>query len=144
MLAEAARLEIETKLARGMTIEEIVTDPDWLQSVVRRSTAQEAQLPTDEVWFLDRGTPDSIAYYRKFGREPEPEVDAAFKAFKCRKVFLLDLVDYVNDYARPETPEEARALHEGIRAGYTELGHEVVPVPLMPVQERVQFILARL
>ncbi len=127
-----------------MTIEQIVTDPDWLPSVVRRSTAQERALPTDTVWFLDRATPDSVAYYRLGGKELDEQITSAMKEIRYRKVFILDLVDYVTDYARTETPEQARALHEAIKHAYTEQGYEIVPVPVMPVQERVQFILARL
>ncbi len=144
VLAEPARLEIETKLARGMTIEQIVTDADWLPSVVRRSTAQERELPTDTVWFLDRATPDSVAYYRLSGRELDEQILNAMKEIRYRKVFLLDLVDYVTDYARTETPEQARALHKAIHSAYQEQGYEIVPVPVLPVAERVQYILARL
>ncbi len=67
VLAEAARLEIDTKMAAGMAIEQIVSDPDWPYSVVRRSYAQENQMPTNEQWFLDRSTVDSLAYFKKFG-----------------------------------------------------------------------------
>ncbi len=144
VLPEPARLEIEEKLAKGMTIEQIVTDPDWLPSVVRRSTAQERALPKDIPYILDRATPDSVAYYRLGKMELDEQILSAMKEIRYRKVFLLDLVDYVTDYARTETPEQARALHAAIRSAYEEQGYEIVPVPVMPVQERVQFILARL
>ena len=144
VLAEPARLEIETKLARGLTIEQIVTDPDWLPSVVRRSTAQEKQLTEGEVWFLDRATPDSVAYYRLGNTALDDQIQTAMQEIRYRKVFLLDLVDYVTDYARTETPEQARALHSAIRTAYEEQGYEIVTVPIMPVLDRVQYILARL
>lgn len=144
VLAEPARLEIEYKLAQGQTIEHIVTDPDWLPSVVRRSTKQENELPENEVWFLDRATPDSVAYYRLGGIELDEQIVKALRETRYRKVFLLDLVDYVTDYARTETPEQARALHEAIRTAYTEQGYHPISVPVMPVQERVDFILERL
>lgn len=143
VLAEPARLEIETKLAQGLTIEQIVSDPDWLPSVVRRSTAQEKQLPTDTLWFLDRATPDSVAYYRLGGKELDEQILTAMKDIRYRKVFMLDLVDYVTDYARTETPEQARNLHQAIRSAYEEQGYEIISVPVMPVAERVDFILAR-
>ncbi len=144
VLAEPARLEIETKLAQGLTIDQIVTDPDWLPSVVRRSVAQERELPKDVLWFFDRATPDSVAYYRLSGKELDEPILSAMKELRYRKVFMLDLVDYVTDYARTETPEQARALHAAIREGYEEQGYTIIPVPVMPVSERVQFILARL
>ena len=110
VLAEPARLEIEEKLATGMTIEQIVTDPDWLPSVVRRSTLQETAVAKNELWFFDRATPDSVAYYRLGGKELDEQILSAMKEIRYRKVFLLDLVDYVTDYARTETPEQARAV----------------------------------
>ncbi len=144
VLAEAARLEIDTKMAAGMAIEQIVSDPDWPYSVVRRSYAQENQMPTNEQWFLDRSTVDSLAYFKKFGTPVDELLARAVKEIRYRKVFLLDLIDYATDYARPETPEEARMLHEMLKDAYVQEGYEVVPVPVMPVQERVQYILARL
>ncbi len=144
VLAEPARLEIEYKLAQGHTIEQIVTDPDWLPSVVRRSTKQEGELPENELWFLDRATPDSVAYYRLGGKALDEQITKALRETRYRKVFLLDLVDYVTDYARTETPEQARALHEAIRTAYTEQGYHPIAVPVMPVADRVSFILEHL
>ncbi len=144
VLAEPARMEIEAKLALSMTIDQIVTDPDWLPSVVRRSVAQEKALPTDTLWFLDRATPDSVAYYRLDGKALDEQIQTAMKEIRYRKVFVLDLVDYVTDYARTETLEQAQALHEAIKTAYKEHGYDIVPVPVMPVSERVQYILARL
>ncbi len=144
VLPEPARLEIEEKLASGMTIEQIVTDPDWLPSVVRRSTAQERALPSNTTYILDRATPDSVAYYRLGNTPLDENILASLKEIRYRKVFLLDLVDYTTDYARTETPEQARALHQAIREAYAEQGYEIVSVPVMPVSERVQFIIARL
>lgn len=144
VLAEPARQVIDEKLAAGMTIEQIVSDPDWLASVVRRADAQENALPKDELFFLDRAVPDSLAYYRHFGRELEDEIRAAIVEKRYRKVFLLDLIDFRNDEARHEDPEEAAVLHTLIREAYEGLGYEVITVPVLPVAERVDFILARL
>jgi predicted ATPase len=144
VLAEAARLLIDQRLAAGKTIQEIVTDPDWLPSVVRQSYGQEREVSPSETWFFDRATPDSIAYYGMAQRPFDPELTEALRAIRYRKVFLLDLVEYETDHARSETPEQARSLHEEIRAAYAGQGYDVVPVPVMPIQERVQYILARL
>jgi predicted ATPase len=144
VLPEPARLEIELKLAAGRTIQDIVSDPDWLPSVVRRSTAQEKALPHDGVYFLDRATPDSVAYYRVGDKEIDPLLESALTEIRYRKVFLLDLVEYTTDYARPETPEQARVLHEAIRVAYQDQGYEIIDVPVLPPEERVDYILARI
>ena len=144
VLAEPARLIIDEKLAAGMTIDQIVTDPDWLPSVVRRARAQEALLPKDQLYFLDRAVPDSVAYYHHFKRELDAEILSALKVCEYRKVFLLDLIDFRNDEARHEDLEEAAILHQLIRAAYEGKGFEVVNVPVMEVEKRADFILARL
>lgn len=144
VLAEPARIIIDEKLAAGQTIGEIVSDPDWLPSVVRRAHAQESMLPKDEPFFLDRAAPDSIAYYRLHNRPLEAFFQRVLKEVRYRKIFLLDLVDFTNDSGRPETPEEAKQLHQLIREGYESVGYEPIPVPVLPLPERADFILGHL
>lgn len=144
VLAEPARLIIDEKLAAGHTIEEIVSDPDWLPSVVRRAHAQESAVPRDELFFFDRATPDSLAYYRLSHRPVEDFFRTAMNELRYRKIFLLDLVDFVNDEGRPETPEQAMLIHTAIREAYADQGYEIVEVPVMPVAERADYILERL
>lgn len=144
VLAEPARLIIEEKLAAGKKIEEIVTDPEWLISVVRRARTMEMAVPTTETHFFDRAIPDSVAYYNLFKKPMEEELRAAMREVRYRKVFLLDLVDFKNDEARSETPEEAMILHGLIREAYIDQGYEIVEVPVMPVEKRADFILANL
>lgn len=144
VLAEPARLIIDEKFAAGHTIEEIVQDPDWLPSVVRRAVAQEAELPRDELFFLDRAAPDSMAYYRHFGRSVDADLEKGMTPGKYRKIFLLDLIDFRNDDARHEDPEEAEIIHGLIRESYASLGYEVIPVPVLEIEQRVDYILERL
>jgi predicted ATPase len=144
ILAEPARLIIDEKLAAGETIGQIVTDPDWLPSVVRRAYSQEIEVPNNELFFFDRAIPDSLAYYKLADRPIEEFFQNAMDEIRYRKIFLLDLVDFTNDEGRPETPEQAAMLHKLIREGYESQNYEIVQVPVMPVKERTDFILARL
>lgn len=144
VVAEPARLIIEEKLAEGKTIGEIVTDPDWLPSVIRRSLQLHTAAPENETVFFDRGIADSIAYYHLNNRALEPESKTMIDSVRYQKVFLLDLVDFRNDEARSESIEEARALHTLISNAYESLGYEIVRIPVMPVEERVNHILAHL
>ena len=144
VLAEAARLIIDEKLAAGQRIEEIVGDPDWLPSVVRRKKSMEDEVPKNELYFFDRGVPDSIAYYKKAHLELDDEFRAALAETKYKKVFLLDLIDFVNDEARSETPEQAMILHGLIREAYVDQGYDIVEVPVLPVPERADFVLKNL
>ena len=68
----------------------------------------------------------------------------ALDAAKYRKVFFLEMLDYANDEARFETPEEAQRIHSEIRRAYEEFGHIIVDVPVLPIPERAEFVLANL
>jgi predicted ATPase len=144
VVPEPARLIIDEKLAAGETIEQVVTHPDWLISVVRKSLAQYREIPSEETYFFDRSVPDSLAYYKKSGKEVDDEFRAALAEVKYRTVFLLDLVDFVNDEARSETPEQAMLLHGLIREAYVDQGFDIVEVPVLPVPARADFVLRNL
>lgn len=142
VLAEPARLIIDEKLAAGLSIQEIVGDSDWLPSVVRRAYAQESAVPKTEMYFFDRALPDSIAYYALARREHDEHFKKALAEIRYSKVFLLELVDYETDHARSETPEQAKAIHTRIREAYESQGYDVIDVPVLPVTDRADFILA--
>ncbi len=57
---------------------------------------------------------------------------------------MLDLVDFKNDEARNETPEQAMLIHGAIREAYVDQGYDIVEVPVLPVPERADFILKNL
>jgi predicted ATPase len=144
VVPEPARLIIDAKLAAGQTIGQIVTDPGWLPSVVRLARSQAEETPVDQIYFFDRAIPDSLAYYKLGKKEIDDEFRDALAAIRYKKVFLLDLIDFVNDEARSETPEQAMILHGLIREGYVDQGYEIIDVPVLPVPERADFVLARL
>ena len=43
-----------------------------------------------------------------------------------------------------ESPEQAMILHGLIREAYEDLGFEVIQVPVLPVEERADYVLSRL
>jgi len=145
VLPEPARMVIAEELAAGKTIQEITADAASLErAIVTRHIELESNEPKNQTLFLDRGIPDNIAYYRKAELPIDEYFQHAIDSVRYRKIFLLDMIDYSNDAERYESPEEARQLHEGIRQAYEELGYEIVRVPVMPVSERVDFILTNL
>lgn len=144
VVPEPARRIIDERLTAGQTIGEIVTDPEWLISIVRRARTMSSEIPKDEQYFFDRGLPDSLAYYKLKHRDIEEEFRVALNEIRYRKVFLLDLVDFVNDEARSETPEQAMIIHGLIREAYVDEGYEIVEVPVLPVPERAAYILSRI
>ena len=135
---------IEEKLAAGLTLQQIVSDPDWMPSVARRKYAMEKAVPVTQTYFFDRGIPDSVAYYQLVRIPLDDMMRAYMHEVRYRKVFLLDLIDFRTDEARHETPEQAMLLHGMIREAYVDQGYEIIEVPVLPVAERADYILARL
>ncbi|MDR3571824.1 MAG: ATP-binding protein [Candidatus Pacebacteria bacterium] len=142
---ESARTVIAAQLATGKNIEAIVADPLALEKlIVAHQQELVAEAPKDQIVFFDRGIPDNVAYLRKFGIPVEEFFTNAIQSVTYRKVFLLDMIEFANDAERYETPQEAAWLHTEITRAYEELGYEIVQVPIIPVSERADFVLARL
>jgi predicted ATPase len=95
--------------------------------------------------FFDRAIPDVIAYLEIAGIAVDPVYENALASHPYhQQAFILPPwpAIYVNDTERWQTFEEALAIHEAIRKTYTRCGFELVTVPGLPVEERVDFILS--
>jgi len=141
---EAARVLIDEGVAQGITVAEIRSNEgDFQRRVTNLKLKTEAELPLDEVIFLDRAMPDSIAYYQLCGLDPE-EARAVCYRDLYRKVFLMKPITFDGDYARTESPDAIARLAGLLRDAYEQLGYEIVVVPAVSVEDRVRFILARM
>jgi predicted ATPase len=100
-------------------------------------------LDPDELYFLDRALPDSLAYCRYLGIEPDPELLAALGTASYRKVFVLDLLPLAGDYARTEDAAAQLRIHATLIEVYEDLGFVVETVPVLSVEQRVDLILSR-
>ena len=143
---EPGRIYFERQLALGHTLEELLSDmPKLEKDILREHIELERLNRKDTHVFFDRGMPDCLAYYRVYGVPEDEELWDALKNAHYKKVFLLDLIEaFENDSVRIETPEQAKNIHDAIKSAYEELGHEIVQVPVLPPNERVEFILERL
>jgi len=54
--------------------------------------------------------------------------------------FLLDQINFEDDYARTEDEKMSRQIHDELRSVYNDLGHEIVEVPVIPVDRRADLI----
>jgi predicted ATPase len=68
--------------------------------------------------------------------------DIASSTYK--KVFLFERLPLVKEDYRPEPEEEIVAMDRHNQKAYMDLGHNVVHVPVMPIEERLAFILNNL
>ena len=117
---------------------------EFQRGVLSMQIQQEAELDPDEVVFLDRALPDSLAYYRFLDLPADRLLLDALQRVGYRKVFLLDLLPLAPDYARTEDTTAQRRIHDLIREVYESLPVPLEEVPVLPPETRADFVLERL
>lgn len=139
---EHARHYIDTQRIGGKSVSKIRSNQrEFQQKVLAMQLEQERSMSPADTVFLDRAVPDSLAYYRFMGLEPDEKLMNALKTVSYKKVFILDILPLVNDYARSEDAEAQKRIHQLLIDVYSSLPFPVVQVPVMPPEERVDFIL---
>jgi predicted ATPase len=109
---EHARHYIDLQQLGGRSVADIRSRQlDFQRGVLAMQLRQEAALDPDDVVFLDRALPDSLAYYRFLDLSPDPSLLDALKRVAYRRVFLLDLLPLTKDYARTEDAEAQHRIH---------------------------------
>lgn len=136
---------ISEELAKGRTLLEVRADGDWFQKeILKRQLEDEATLKVDQTVFLDRGVPDGLGYERYLKLTPNPDLLSASMHAQYRKVFLLECLPVKVDWNRHEDAQVQQEIHDAIRTTYLELGFDLIDVPALSPEERVEFILERL
>lgn len=145
VVPETARELIDEGMKEGKTLEEARGDVlSFQRRVLRRQEEKEASLPRDEVVFLDRANPDARAFLAFVALEEPEDVTEALGRCSYRKVFMLEPIRFESDYYRVETADDIERLHAEHVKAYQSLEFETIDVPVMPVKERVDFILKQL
>ncbi|WP_244529698.1 AAA family ATPase [Mesorhizobium qingshengii] len=90
--------------------------------------------------------PDTLGYLRLSGLPAPQHVSSAAKRFRYNpRVFVAhpwpDI--FAQDEERRQTLDEAERTYLALADVYTELGYELVPLPLAPVEARLRFVLAQ-
>ncbi|MGB8579915.1 MAG: AAA family ATPase [Candidatus Sulfotelmatobacter sp.] len=93
---------------------------------------------------FDRGIPDVLGYLRLCGLSIPAHVNRAAQRLRYnRRVFIAppwrDIFQI--DAERKQSFEEAQATYQAMIESYSGLGYELVQLPLISVQERVNFLL---
>jgi len=142
---EHARHFLDTQRLKGRTIEEVRKNQREFQlGVLDTQIEQEKQMSPRVQVFLDRAIPDALAYYRFLNLPLDEKLTEAMKTVSYKKIFIMDFLPLKNDYARNENAEAQKKIHELITEVYESLPFPVVHVPVMPPEERVDFILNNL
>ena len=142
---EHARHFIDTQLINGQTVEEIRKNQvEFQKAVLDMQITQENSLSPDDVVFLDRALPDALAYYRFLGLTADERLEDLISGRQYKKVFILERLPLVNDYARREDENAQIRISELITEVYKSLPSPVVHVPVLNLTDRVKFILNNL
>jgi predicted ATPase len=142
---ETARLYIEKEMAKGRTAQEIHANGAALQRGMKDLQLEvERNIRISDVTFLDRGVPDFLAWYRVRGLNPNEILTDCFH-HRYASVFMLDPLPFQPDDQRiAEIAAVAKYLDKWHTRDYQALGYNVVRVPVLPPEERLEFVLERL
>lgn len=142
---EHARHFLDTQRLKGRTIEEIRRNQREFQAgVLSMQIEQENEIAPNVQVFLDRAIPDALAYYRFLNLPVDERLTQALRNVSYKKIFIMDFLPLKNDYARTENEEAQRKIHELITEVYESLPFPVIHVPVLPANDRVDFILKNL
>ena len=138
---EHARHYIDTQMITGKTVQEIRGNQiQFQEGILDMQVLQEASLSPHDLVFLDRALPDALAYYRFLNLPVNKKLKDALKKASYKKVFILESLPLVNDYARREDEVDQKKIAKLINEVYESLPFPVIHVPALPSEERVDFI----
>lgn len=141
---EVARAYIDEELQKGKNIAQIKSDVLLFERhLLYKKIEIEKKLPENELIFLDRAVPDSIGYYILEGLKPDDPIEKS-KHTLYKKIFLFERLRFEKDKVRSENDRLASRLDRLLEESYQMLGYHVVHVPILPVKDRIDFILARI
>ena len=142
---EHARHFIYTQRIKGRTVEEVRKNQlEFQLGVLEMQIEQETAIPTEQLFFLDRALPDSLAYYYFLNIEPDKKLLEALQKIYYKKIFILDLLPLVKDDIRKEDEPAQKMIHQLINDVYSSLPFPIVHVPVLPPEDRADFILKNL
>ena len=149
---EIATMLIEKALARGEPNPATNTNGDFEKQIVRLHLENiknaTKDLPNDGRIFLDRGLPDVGAYAKIYDLEAPEELKKAIKDHHYDAIFFLDFivnednkVIHRNTDIREEDLSFAQKIDELLKQEYKQLGYEIITVPSMSIEKRVELVL---
>ena len=99
------------------------------------------------ICFYDRGLPDSAGFSKHLGKKPSEALTQAISQYRYnRNVFIMSPWKeiYTRDNIRKESFETASILYQHIKSAYIEAGYNLITIPKIPLEERLNYIEAKL
>jgi predicted ATPase len=143
ILPETSRQYIEGEVAKGRTLDEIFSSQADERALTDLQQRAEHGLRPIDLVFLDRALPDYLWFWRLLGMDPNELLAECFH-HRYASVFILDQLPLQLDGARIEDEAYTVLLDEALVRDYSALGYEVVRVPVLSPEGRIEFVLDKL
>ncbi len=141
---EAAREVIQKFLDEGHALQDLQHHQQVIQDRIMAATVEnEKNWHKDEFMFLDRGVPDGIPFFLLANLD-DKEIRKNSLIHKYAQVFAFETLPLVQDGIRKEDEKTVKLLDILLRKEYTHLGYKVINVPVMPINDRTDFICQKL
>lgn len=101
----------------------------------------------DEIYFFDRGIPDTFGYERLMNFNFDQQLADALCTYKYNScVFILPpwREIYETDSERKQNFEVAVETYHTMKRAYDDAGYKLIEIPCLPVPERADFIEAQI
>ncbi len=141
VIHERGRFVIESALAEGFSTDEIFASQQLLQeTILKAKIIAHLENPPQKLTILEDGIPESLAYFRIENLETAA-ISPVFDVFRYQKIIFFDALPLQNDPARPHNLEKISQLARMKKQVHQEMGYEIIEIPVLPVDERVEMIL---
>jgi len=144
---EIARQIIEQQIANGGELLPWKDALGFEKRVMNERIEFLKSIEVETVAFSDRGLPDQAAFSKYKGKAVSLQLkDAITSNYYAKKVFLTPPWRHIyrNDTIRTETFEEAEKIHHFIVEAYLDSGYELINLPYVSPDKRIEFILKSL
>lgn len=96
---------------------------------------------SDETVFLDRSIPDILAYSFVDCFETIETQKIISNSHRYKKIFVLDPLPFVDDGFRSNNLARREKLNEAFESAYKSLSYDVVRLPVLPIDDRLELVL---
>ncbi len=141
VVPETARAYIDAQLASGRTLLDIKSDIlSFERHILHEKVRIEMMLPRNQIHFLDRAVPDSVAYFQIEGLDCEEPISCSSRV-RYKGVFLLERLTFEPDAVRTEDDDLAGRIECILEECYLKMGYTIIRVPVMPIELRADWVL---
>lgn len=145
VLHETATEFVKLQISKGYTVHQLRKSEENFQNIIfELKVFYESLLDSNELTFIDRGLPDTVAFYKQYGIPMSDRVQKLLNEASYKKVFVFERLPLVKEDFRPEPEEELASMDRYNEKAYRDLGHKVEKVPVMSIEDRLEFVLKKL